>query len=50
MFRQRVSPGDLTDVKPTEYRADAMVTLNVAEDPVFAVVVEVQLSVDEQKV
>jgi hypothetical protein len=45
----RVSPGDLTDVKPTEYRADAVVTLNVAEDPVFAVVVEVQLSVDEQR-
>jgi hypothetical protein len=45
----RMSAGELTDVSPTEYRADAVVTLNVAESPVFAVVVEVQLSVDARK-
>jgi len=44
-----LSAGDLTDVAPTEYRADAVVTLKVADDPVFAVVVEVQLRVDARK-
>jgi hypothetical protein len=32
--KANLSPGDLTDVVPTEYRADAVVTLNVADDPV----------------
>jgi hypothetical protein len=44
-----LSAGDLTDVAPTEYRADAVVTLNVADRPVFAVVIEVQLSVNARK-
>ena len=45
----QLSAADLTDVAPTEYRADAVVTLNVAHRPVFAVVIEVQLSADGQK-
>ena len=45
----RLSAGELTDVAPTEYRADAVVTLNVADRPVFAVVVEVQLSANARK-
>jgi hypothetical protein len=44
-----LSAGALTDVTPTEYRADAVVTLNVADRPVFAVVIEIQLSVDARK-
>jgi hypothetical protein len=44
-----LSAAELTDVTPTEYRADAVVTLNVAGRPVFAVVVEVQLSADSRK-
>lgn len=47
--KARLSAGELTDVAPTEYRADAVVTLNVADRPVFAVVVEVQLRVDARK-
>jgi hypothetical protein len=47
--KARLSPGELTDVNPTEYRADAVVTLNVADRPVFAVVVEVQLRIDARK-
>jgi hypothetical protein len=47
--RAQLSAGELTDVAPTEYRADAVVTLNVANDPIFAVVVEVQLRVDLRK-
>jgi hypothetical protein len=45
----RLSAGDLTDVAPTEYRADAVVTFGLGNDPVFAVVVEVQLSIDARK-
>ncbi|WP_436526915.1 hypothetical protein [Actinoplanes sp. HUAS TT8] len=45
----RLSSGDLTDVAPTEYRADAVVTLDQAGAPVFAVIVEVQLSADRRK-
>jgi hypothetical protein len=41
--RAQVSPGELTDVAPTEYRADAVVTLYKGSRPVLAVVVEVQL-------
>src|SRR5262249_16933240 len=47
--KAQVSAGELTDVAPTEYRADVVVTLNVADNPVFAVVVEVQLRVDARK-
>jgi len=45
----RLSAAELTDVTPTEYRADAVVTLNIADRPVFAVVIEVQLHVDRRK-
>jgi hypothetical protein len=40
----RLEPGELTDLAPTEFRADAVVVLRGAgEAPVLAVVVEVQL-------
>ena len=47
--KAQLSAGELTDIAPTEYRADAVITLDVADDPVFAVVVEVQLRVDARK-
>lgn len=45
----RLSADELTDVVPTEDQADAVITLDVADTPVFAVVVEVQLRVDARK-
>jgi hypothetical protein len=45
----RLSSGDLNDVKPTEYRADAVVTLSDAGTVVLAVVVEVQLHTNKDK-
>jgi hypothetical protein len=45
----RLSSADLTDVAPTEYRADAVVTLHAGASPVMAVVVEVQLRIDPRK-
>jgi hypothetical protein len=45
----RVSSGDLTNVTPTEYRADAVITLTREEAPVLGVVVEVQLRPDKRK-
>jgi hypothetical protein len=45
----RLSSGGLTNVVPTEYRADAVVTLTVGDRPVLGVVVEVQLGKDEDK-
>src|SRR4051812_45696726 len=45
----RLSSGDLTDIAPTEFRADAVVTLDVAGKPVYAVVIEVQLSRNQRK-
>lgn len=44
-----VTSGDLTDVTPTEYRADVAVTLNKDDTVVFAVVVEAQLRADARK-
>ncbi|SJZ71667.1 hypothetical protein SAMN02745673_01182 [Marinactinospora thermotolerans DSM 45154] len=44
----RVEPGDLTDCEPTEYRADAVVTLR-SDGPVLAVVVEIQRGRDPGK-
>jgi hypothetical protein len=41
----RLEPGELNDLTPTEYRADAVVVLT-AEKPVLAVVVEAQLRRD----
>ncbi|MGH3842690.1 MAG: hypothetical protein ACRDS0_14780 [Pseudonocardiaceae bacterium] len=45
----RVESGELTELAPTEYRADAAVVLTSAGTPVLAVVVEVQLSRDPGK-
>lgn len=45
----RASPGEFTDVSPTEYRADAVVTLRRRDATVLAVVVEVQLKADVRK-
>jgi hypothetical protein len=47
--KARLSAGELTDVAPTEYRADAVVTLDGDGSPVLAVVVEVQLRIDPRK-
>jgi hypothetical protein len=48
--RARLASGELTDVTPTEYRADAVVMLtDTGGRPVLAVVVEVQLSRDRGK-
>ncbi|MDT5029502.1 MAG: hypothetical protein QOE61_5928 [Micromonosporaceae bacterium] len=44
-----VEPGGFTDLTPTEYRADAVVLLTVADAPVLAVVVEAQLGRDQNK-
>jgi hypothetical protein len=49
-FQQaRVSSADLTDITPTEYRADAVITLTVGDAPVLGVVVEVQLGWKKRK-
>lgn len=45
----RVESGDLTDLAPTEYRADTVVVLTATDSPVCAVVVEVQLGRDQDK-
>jgi hypothetical protein len=44
----RIDSADLTDVQPTEYRADLVVLL-LDEVPVFGIVVEAQLSRDNDK-
>lgn len=44
----RVESAELTDVQPAEYRADLVVLL-YEQRPVLGIVVEAQLSVDEQK-
>src|SRR5215470_6216245 len=50
LFEQaRVSSADLTDVAPTEYRADVVVILSVMDAPVLGVVVEAQLRDDGRK-
>src|SRR3954469_18880187 len=45
----RVSSSDLGDTQPTEYRADAVVTLTDEGAPVLGVVIEVQRRVDQKK-
>ena len=45
----RLDSGDLTDLRPTEYRADAVVVLTRQDLPVLAVVIEVQLARDQRK-
>jgi hypothetical protein len=48
-YRQaRIASADLTDIQPAEYRADLVIELH-EESPVFGIVLEVQLSVDERK-
>jgi hypothetical protein len=50
VYEQAVlSSAELTDVTPTEYRADATVTFSAGDEPVLAVVVEVQLRADARK-
>jgi len=44
----RIDSADLTEIQPTEYRADLVVLL-LNDVPVFGIVVEVQLSPDERK-
>ena len=48
-IKAQVTSGDLTDVAPTEYRADAVVTLSDDNGLVLAVVVEAQLRIDPRK-
>jgi hypothetical protein len=45
----RLDSGDLTNVTPTEYRADAVITLTSGDKPVLSVVIEVQLRPDPNK-
>jgi hypothetical protein len=45
----RLDSGDLNDITPTEYRADAVVVLTGADGPVLAVVIEAQLGRDKKK-
>jgi hypothetical protein len=44
----RIESADLSEAVPTEYRADLVVLL-VNGEPVLAIVVEVQLRIDERK-
>lgn len=44
----RIDSADLTDVQPAEYRADLVIQL-VRDKPVYGIVVEVQLSVDDEQ-
>jgi hypothetical protein len=44
----RIDSADLTDIQPAEYRADLVVLL-LTETPVLGIVLEVQLSSDEDK-
>lgn len=45
----RLESAELTDCKPAEYRADAVIVYRSSNKPVLGVVVEVQLSVDDDK-
>src|SRR5215470_5717249 len=45
----RVASSDLTNLVPTEYRADTVITLTLGDAPVLGLVVEVQLRDDPQK-
>jgi hypothetical protein len=44
----RIEAADLTDIKPTEYRADLVVVLT-QDKPVYGIIVEVQLARSEHK-
>jgi hypothetical protein len=45
----RIASADLTEIRPAEYRADAVVLLLQSESPVRVIIVEVQLAIDPQK-
>ncbi len=45
----RVSEGDLGQIDPVETRADLVLLLNENDEPVFGIVVEVQLAKDPAK-
>ncbi|MEU7450769.1 hypothetical protein [Streptosporangium roseum] len=45
----RLESEEFTDCTPTEYRADAVVMLTLADEPALAVVVEVQRGQDKDK-
>ncbi len=45
----RLESGEFTDLRPTEYRADAVVVLSTEQVSVQAVVVEIQLRRDQDK-
>jgi len=48
-FREaRIESADLTELQPAEYRADLVIQLR-SDRPVYGIIVEVQLSVDERK-
>ena len=42
----RLTSADLTDIRPAEYRADVVVQLLNGDEPIWVLVVEVQLGVD----
>ena len=42
----RLTSADLTDIRPGEYRADVVVQLLNGDEPIWVLVVEVQLGVD----
>lgn len=44
-----LSSADMTDIRPAEFRADAVITLKAGAEPVLMVVVEVQLTKDRRK-
>src|SRR5436305_524216 len=45
----RLASTDLTEIRPAEYRADAVVVLLDRDIPVRVIIVEVQLAVDPRK-
>ena len=45
----RIHAADLTEIRPVEYRADLVVLLLIENEPVYGIIVEVQLSSDPRK-
>ena len=45
----RVTSADLTEIRPAEYRADLVVLLLDGDEPIWVLVVEVQLGIDPRK-
>lgn len=44
-----IHAADLTEIRPVEYRADLVVLLLIENEPVYGIIVEVQLSSDPRK-